>query len=189
DQPPPIEFQHRANFWLRRLHELAGALRPTPISVSDINQFFFDALRSQLNLHNGLVLGRLNLTRAILARHPRGEVQYEGEDSVGHLGIAEIASLLGEGRITRTRRQMAKRILSDLHMRAYQQKLWVQRKLRQWRREEPSWSPGAGQPVVLAFPRQAGHVADLIPIAHDLRRLSGAETVFLVTSEAIKERC
>ena len=70
----PIEFQRRANQWLRALR----AEQPT-LQVGRVPLDWLDALRSELNRCNGLALTNVVLARAVLARRDvRGHLRVVG---------------------------------------------------------------------------------------------------------------
>ena len=79
DHPAPIHYQPRANNWLKQLRTSSFRNGSPPIKVVDLPIDYFDVLRCEINVRNGLALSQLDIAQMILKRFSDREIIIEGE--------------------------------------------------------------------------------------------------------------
>lgn len=156
--PAMLDFQRRANMWLRKLRDFAENAGITPTKCRTAGVDFFDVLRANMNIQNGIALANLHSAKIsgssreiAAATTASAAASFEESNSPS----SPIASGIDKNKSSAT----------DLRRMAY---LWKRSITRRFL-GVPTLQLPIEQPSVLSLPRMPAHLLDILPIASMLQ--------------------
>lgn len=166
--PAMLDFQRHANRWLRRLREFASNAGISPEKCGSAGIDFFDVLRANMNIQNGIVLAKIHADRMSAAGHggARGLMMNRKSESSSTINQS-VSAGYGTDSFAASLRTACKQ-------HAY---VWKRNIARRMLGVSGIRLP-VDRPSMLSLPRMPAHLYDILPVANALHEQHGFSVPF-----------